>query len=80
MYGGAALAPLGGRLVPVTVSGAQAARIYLFNVERWIGDDSLEELRPTLAEVASELRRVQRDGTRSSLSWVVRQVVLGADD
>jgi trans-aconitate 2-methyltransferase len=77
MYGGRALAPLGGGCVEVDVPARVAARIYLFNVERWLGEgqgggrqDRLGRLRAGLADMAG-------NGT-GTVSWIVRQIVLPA--
>jgi len=78
MFAGAALAPLGGRCVAVTVPAALAARIYLFNVGRWIADptrpapvDRLTALRHALGALA------EGDGS-ATVSWIVRQVAVTA--
>jgi len=51
MCAGAVLARLGGECTPVTVPAATAARIYLFNVRRWIEDPAS----PTPEERLTEL-------------------------
>ncbi len=78
MYAGALLADLGGAAQRVTVSGAVAAQIYLFNVRRWretsdlpVADDQLSDLEVGLTEVADH-----DHGT--TVSWVVRQLAIRA--
>lgn len=66
MYAGAALSPLGGTSNAVTVPGTLAARIYLFNVRRWMGEGH------DLAELARGLEAV----AGGEVSWIVRQVTL----
>jgi trans-aconitate 2-methyltransferase len=77
MYAGRALAEWGGDCVEVRVPAGVAARIYLFNVERWlrerppaIGRDRLEELHAGLGEVA--------EAGRGSVAWLVRQLAVPA--
>jgi trans-aconitate 2-methyltransferase len=78
MYGGSAIAGLGGRRVPVTVPAATAARIYLFNVQRWLDDRAEHPPRAQLLELRSGLERLTlRDGGRT-VSWLVRQLSLPA--
>jgi trans-aconitate 2-methyltransferase len=74
MYAGAALAYLGGSCQPVTVPGALAARIYLFNIRRWrhaptlaVGEEQLKELEKGLAGLV-------QDDQGTAVSWVVRQL------
>jgi len=76
MYAGALLAELGGETRPVTVPGALAARIYLFNVRHWldtpghaIDGDQLRELEAGLVDVTV-------DDHGGSVTWMVRQLVL----
>jgi trans-aconitate 2-methyltransferase len=74
MYAGAVLAPLGGRCVAVTVPAAHAARIYLFNVRRWIADpanptDHLKHLEAKLTVIADEAQG-------ETVSWIVRQIAV----
>jgi hypothetical protein len=76
MYAGAELSGLGGVVTPVTVPGALAARIYLFNVRHWLE-------RPNLPVTAVQLRDLERglvetsvDDHGTRVSWRVRQLVL----
>jgi SAM-dependent methyltransferase len=78
MYAGPELARLGGRCVAVTVPAAVAAKIYLFNVRRWLAE-------PTFAGSEDELRALEGDldalGASASsepTAWVVRQLVITA--
>jgi hypothetical protein len=78
MYAGRALAEWGGDCVEVRVPAGVAARIYLFNVERWLREqppaveqERLEGLRARLREVA---------GTdRGTVAWLVRQLAVPAE-
>lgn len=79
MYAGAALAPLGGSCTRVTVTAAQAARIYLVNTRRWLGDPALELWHDELADIEHELGGLADDhaGTGDgTVAWIVRQVAL----
>ncbi len=78
MYAGAVLGHLGGTLQAVTVPGALAARIYLFNVRHWrnaltppVDHDQLKELETGLVGVVE-------DDQTSTVSWVVRQLSIPA--
>lgn len=77
MYGGACVAALGGQLASVTVPGTVAAEIYLFNVRKWLADPAFEGDRAGLSDLAVALEQV-RDNA-GTVSWVVRQIVLGGD-
>lgn len=76
MYAGAALADLGGASVPVTVSGALAARIYLFNVRHWLGSSDCPVSHTQLEDLQRELVELSMQDGGSSVSWIVRQLVL----
>jgi SAM-dependent methyltransferase len=74
MYAGPVLAPLGGRCLPVTVPAALAARIYLFNVRRWISDpaNATGHLRP----LEASLTAVAANDQGGTVSWIVRQTAV----
>jgi len=76
MYGGAALAPLGGRHTPVTVRAGAAARIYRFNVRRWIVDPAVPVPGDELRGLLEELGAVADDDHGATVSWIVRQIAL----
>jgi SAM-dependent methyltransferase len=92
MYAGAALAPLGGSCVRVTVTAARAARIYLVNTRRWLADPTLASWHDELIDLEHELAVIAAEGAdhdrvdhgrvdhdrvdRDTVSWIVRQVVL----
>jgi trans-aconitate 2-methyltransferase len=78
MYAGALLAPLGGRCIPVTVSASTAARIYLFNVRRWIDDPTVAVPEVRLRQVEQELSALVDVDGGDTVSWIVRQVALPA--
>lgn len=78
MYGGAAIAGLGGRRVPVTVPAATAATIYLFNVRRWLDGGGAPRPREQLRELRRGLERLTRRDDGQTVSWIVRQLVLAA--
>jgi hypothetical protein len=80
MYGGAALSDLGGVLVAVTVAAYRAAEIYQYNVARWLQDPSLADLRDQFEDLSSGLGDLTaRIEAQTSVSWLVRQIVLAAD-
>jgi SAM-dependent methyltransferase len=74
MYAGRALAPLGGRLVDVTVDAAVAARIYRVNVAAWRADPAVDA--GTLDALAAGLDRLVDGAPSPPVTWVVRQLVL----
>jgi trans-aconitate 2-methyltransferase len=76
MYGGRLLAPLGGQCVEVRVPARRAARIYLFNVERWLGDQREGPGRGRLQLLFDGLREVAAGGS-GTVTWIVRQTVVG---
>jgi SAM-dependent methyltransferase len=76
MYAGAALADLGGVLATVTVPGALAARIYLFNVRHWLQMPDLPVSDVQLRELESGLVEMSGNDDGASVSWMVRQLVL----
>jgi trans-aconitate 2-methyltransferase len=78
MYSGAALAGLGGRRVPVTVPSALAATIYLFNVERWLGDRTAHLPRDALLDLRAGLEQLTRRDDGTTVSWIVRQLCVSA--
>lgn len=80
MYGGKALAAMGGSLVPVTVPAPYAAEVYMFNVQRWLARPDITVPRHELARLASELDGVRARNTEDRVSWVVRQVVVGRSE
>jgi hypothetical protein len=77
MYAGALLSHLGGAVVPVTVPGATAAIIYLFNVRHWLRSTGLPVDLDELQELAHGLVRLSREDDSTTVSWNVRQLVLG---
>ena len=76
MYAGAELADLGGVVTPVTVPGALAARIYLFNVRHWSTTPGLPVGGGQLRDLERGLRRTASDDRGGTVSWNVRQLVL----
>ena len=78
MYAGALLAQLGGNTTPVTVSGALAATIYLFNVRRWRNTPALGVDQDRLQLLEAGLVDLTLDDRGTSVSWLVRQLVLDA--
>jgi trans-aconitate 2-methyltransferase len=76
MYAGAELTQLGGVVRPVTVPGAMAARIYLFNVRHWINSPGLPVADTELRDLEQGLRQTMNDSHSGSVSWLVRQLVL----
>jgi trans-aconitate 2-methyltransferase len=76
MYAGAALAHLGGVCTPVTVPGAVAARIYLFNVRHWLEMPDLPVTAPQLRQLEEGLVELVRDDRGTHVSWMVRQLAL----
>ncbi|HTZ08853.1 MAG TPA: class I SAM-dependent methyltransferase [Acidimicrobiales bacterium] len=77
MDAGAVLAPLGGRLAPVTVPAGLAAAVYRVNVRRWLDDEDRRPLWPRLRPLEAALAGTARDDGGAQLSWIVRQLVLG---
>lgn len=78
MYGGAALAHLGGETHPVTVPGYLAARIYLFNVRRWLRSPAASVPEEGLEELEQGLMGLVRDDRGNTVTWVVRQLAICA--
>ena len=78
MYAGAVLGHLGGTLQAVTVPGALAARIYLFNVRHWRNASTSPVDHDQLEELETGLVGVMEDDQTSTVSWVVRQLSLPA--
>ncbi len=78
MYAGAVLADLGGHTRRVTVSGAAAARIYLFNVRRWRQRSSPPAADGFLSDLERGLTEVEVDDRGTSVSWIVRQLAITA--
>jgi len=76
MYAGAALSNLGGVVTPVTVPGALAARIYLFNVRHWMDRPGLPVTDVELRDLERGLMRTSHNDHGGSVSWMVRQLVL----
>ncbi len=76
MYAGAELTHLGGTVTPVTVPGALAARIYLFNVRHWMDSQGLPVTGAELRDLEQALVRVTDDDHGDTVSWMVRQLVL----
>jgi hypothetical protein len=79
MYAGAELARLGGSCTRVTVPAAVAATIYLVNVRRWLAESSTHVPVGELEELETALSVIVRDPSPESVSWIVRQVVIGSD-
>ncbi|MGH9029904.1 MAG: class I SAM-dependent methyltransferase [Acidimicrobiales bacterium] len=77
MYAGAQLAALGGTCAEVTVRAAIAARIYLFNVDRWIREPETPAPLQVLTELRAGLAGVVDADNSETVSWVVRQTVAG---
>jgi trans-aconitate 2-methyltransferase len=76
MYAGAALSDLGGAVTPVTVPGALAARIYLFNVRHWLDTPQLPVTDARLRDLEQGLVETSNDDHGTRVSWKVRQLVL----
>jgi SAM-dependent methyltransferase len=76
MYAGTVLRRLGGTTRRVTVQGALAAQIYLFNVRRWKSDPIVPVAEGYLSELEERLVGVVGDDRGTSVSWVVRQLCL----
>jgi trans-aconitate 2-methyltransferase len=76
MYAGAALADLGGACTPVTVPGALAAQIYLFNVRHWLAMPDLPVSEDRLRDLERGLVETSTHDHGASVSWIVRQLVL----
>lgn len=76
MYAGAELADLGGVVTPVTVPGAVAAEIYLFNVRHWLHSHGLPITKAELRGLEQNLTRVSGDDHGDTVSWMIRQLVL----
>ena len=77
MYAGAELNGLGGVVTPVTVPGSLAATIYLFNVRHWMISPGLPVTKAELRDLEHGLLRTSSDDHGDSVSWMVRQLVLG---
>jgi trans-aconitate 2-methyltransferase len=78
MYAGAMLGDLGGETRHVTVSGAMAAQIYLFNVRRWRSDPTGPVAEDHLRELEERLVEVVGDDRGTTVTWVVRQLACQA--
>jgi len=76
MYAGAELSELGGGVKPVTVPGALAARIYLFNIRHWLNAPGLPVTDAELRDVEHGLLQTVENRDSDSVSWLVRQLVL----
>jgi len=76
MYAGAALADLGGVSTPVTVPGALAATIYLFNVRHWLKASDLPVTDSQLRALEGGLVDLSKNDRGTTVSWMVRQLVL----
>ena len=76
MYAGAELADLGGRVKSVTVPGALAAMIYLFNVRHWRETPGLPVTDAQLRDLEHGLKETTADDNGCTVSWQVRQLVL----
>ncbi len=76
MYAGAELCDLGGVVTRVTVPGALAARIYLFNVRHWLETPDLPVTNLHLNDLERGLTDISIDDHGTSVSWNVRQLVL----
>jgi len=76
MYAGAALAELGGDLVEVRVTAAEAARIYRVNVLAWHAEG--RRTGRDLPALATALDRLAAGEPSGPVTWVVRQLTLGA--
>ncbi len=79
MYAGAELSHLGGALTPVTVPGALAARIYLFNVRHWLETENLPVTDTQLRDLEKGLEETSVDAQGSCVSWIVRQLVIAKE-
>ena len=78
MYAGPALAELGGSCTPVTVPTSLAARIYQFNLRRWLVAPPPGVTREQLEVLHVELDALAAANDSATLSWIVRQLVLDA--
>jgi len=78
MYVGPVLAALGGRCTAVTVPAAVAARIYGYNVRRWLAAPLPEASREELEALRVALMAVAASDHSDTVSWIVRQLVLAA--
>jgi trans-aconitate 2-methyltransferase len=76
MYAGPLLAPAGGRCVPVTVSAAAAARMYMFNVRLWLDKSDRHLPREELLTLKEDLRQLAGRHDPDTVSWIVRQSVI----
>ncbi len=76
MYAGAELSDLGGVVTPVTVPGALAATIYLFNVRHWLETPKLPVTDMQLRDLERGLAETSNEDHGTSVSWNVRQLVL----
>jgi trans-aconitate 2-methyltransferase len=77
MYAGAELADLGGMVRQVTVPGALAARVNLFNVRHWLEAPDHPVTDTQLRDLERGLVETSNDDHGVSVSWNVRQLVLG---
>jgi trans-aconitate 2-methyltransferase len=77
MYAGRSLAHLGGRCVEVTVPARLAARIYRFNVDRWLAEGTTPWEQGRLRRLGDELDDLSGSAS-GSVSWTVRQIALPA--
>lgn len=78
MYGGAALASLGGGCAAVTVQAAVAARIYLFNVNRWMENPHSPVPKEELLQLRAGLTSILNGDRGAKVSWIVRQIAVQA--
>jgi len=78
MYAGAALAPLGGELAEIRVTGAEAARIYRVNVAAWLAEGRRTSV--DLAALGADLDRIAAGAPSGPVTWIVRQLTLGDID
>jgi trans-aconitate 2-methyltransferase len=76
MYAGAELSDLGGEVTQVTVPGALAAKIYLFNVRHWLETPALPVSHVQLRDLERGLVQTSMDDRGTSVSWNVRQLAL----
>ena len=79
MYAGAELSDLGGVVTPLTVPGALAARIYLFNIRHWLETPELPVSDAELRTLERGLRELSDDDRGVRVSWNVRQLVLTSE-
>jgi trans-aconitate 2-methyltransferase len=78
MYAGTELSDFGGVVTPVTVPAWLAAKIYLFNVRFWLEKPNLPVAIEQLQGLEQGLIEISMNGCGSSVSWIVRQLVLAS--